>query len=412
MDRPEQRPSSKVFVEEAKVALQELRTTLGGLVRSVGANPVQPQEISRQFGLDKTLTWKVARVICDDDSLAAAAHVPGRASVRNFVETLERHGAPSASAAAVLAAMDRFEHLVATHSGDRVTFEVMLGGASKDLGKRRGESARKLFYQGASAIWGVQARVHVSLHFVAPSAADEGLLDLAVVAGFLDFRRLRPDAAWTVAARATATSDGTPQAHRGIGPMSSDADPAGPPILARFCSDPLPKLRATPGRHNITRFELAEGPVGNTAAADCVLGWIARGEVNRYRAPGDEYGEHIVRLSTPVEVLYHDLYVHRSLGFAMSPSMHVYSDLPGGPTFPFDGMERGLLPIAEDLIDLGESPPNASAADISSYRQMVGYAVERLGGSLNDFHGFRFRLKYPPIPALALYRYRLPDRPR
>jgi len=33
------------------------------------------------------------------------------------------------------------------------------------------------------------------------------------------------------------------------------------------------------------------------------------------------------------------------VGFAMKPRVFVYSDLPGGPTFPFDGFDRGLLPV-------------------------------------------------------------------
>ncbi len=397
------------FIEEAKSVLQDVRSSLAALVESVGANATQPQEISRRFGLDKTLTWKIARVICDDDALAAAAHLPGKASVRNLVEAMERSGATSESTAPVLAAMDRFENLIATHAGDRGTFEVMLGGASDELARRRGEAARKLFYQGCSAIWGVQARVHTSLHFVTPSANPD-CLDLGVVAGFVDFRRLRANVSWSVAARATFTSDGTPQSGGEIIPMDPSLAPADMPILRKFCSDPLPELRARAARNNITRFELAEGPVGNTAAATCVLGWVARGEVGRYRTEGDLYGEHIVRLSTPVEVLYHDLYVHRSLAFAMKPRIFVYSDLPGGPTFPFDGIERGILPVSEEIIDLGDGPPNAAAAEIPNYRQMVTSAVERMGYTLGDFHGFRFRLRYPPIPTLCLYRYELPER--
>lgn len=403
-------PVNTSFLEEAKVVLQEVRTSLATLVGAVGANPTQPQEIARRFGLDKTLTWKIARVICDDDTLAAAVHVPGRASVRNLVDALEKGGASLESTAPVLAAMDRFERLIATHAGDRGTFEVMLGSASDGLARRRGETARKMFYQGCSAIWGVQARVHTSLHFVAPNQASDELLDLGVIAGFVDFRRLRPDVPWAVARRSTFTHDGKPQSMGSTVPMDPNLSPADPPILKQFSSTPVPPLRQTPGQNNITRFELTEGPIGNTAAATCMLGWIARGESNKYRTGSDVYGEHIVRLSTPVEVLYHDLYIHRSLGFAMKPDIFIYSDLPGGPTFPYDGLERGRLPVMEDVIDLGEGPPNAAAADLPNYRQMVTFAAERMGWSLNDFHGFRFRLKFPPIPTLCLYRYGLAER--
>jgi len=398
---------STPFVEEAKVVLQEVRTSLATLVGSVGANPTQPQEIARRFGLDKTLTWKIARVICDDDTLAAAVHVPGKASIRNFVDVLEKKGATSAATQPVLAAMDRLEDLIATHSGDRGTFEVMLGSASDELAKKSGETARKMAYQGCSAIWGVRARVHTSLHFVAPNRESDRLLDLGVIAGFCDFRRLRSDVAWAVARRATLTTSGVPQSMGSIVPMAPDLVPADSPILKQFSSTPLPDLRQTQGQGNMTRFELTEGPIGNTAAATCILGWVARGISSRYATDDDIYGEHVVRLSTPVEVLYHDLYVHRDLAFAMKPEIFIYSDLPGGPTFPYDGLERGKLPVMEDVIYLGEGPPNAAAADIANYRQMVDFAAERMGWSLNDFHGFRFRLKYPPIPTLCLYRYPL-----
>lgn len=397
-------------MEEAKVVLQEVRTSLATLVGSVGANPMQPQEIARRFGLDKTLTWKIARVICDDDTLAAAVHVPGRASVKNFVDVLARKGATSEATGQVMVAMDRLEDLIARHSGDRGTFEVMLGSGSDELARKRGEAARKMAYQGASAIWGVRARVHVSIHFVAPSGEDPRLLDLAVVAGFVDFQRLRADVAWAVARRATLSTAGEPQTFGTIVPMDPALAREESPILRQFSSTPTPELRQTQAQGNITRFELTEGPIGNTAAATCILGWIARGISNRYKSEGDDFGEHIVRLSTPVEVLYHDLYVHRSLSFAMNPGIHIYSDLPGGPTFPYDGPDRGKLPVMDEVVDLGEGPPNAAAADLPNYRQMVDYAAEQLGFHLNAFHGYRFRLKFPPIPALCLYRYPLIDR--
>ncbi len=406
---PEQ--THPAFLEEAKGALLEVRSALSTLIHSVGANPTQPQEMSRRFGLDKTLTWKIARFICDDDTFAAAGHLPGRSSVRNLVTALERAGAAPSAAAPVIAAMDRFERIVSAHSGDRETFQVMLGSASDELSRKHGEASRRMYYQGGSAIWGVRARVHVSLHFVAPNKDNDAMMDLAVVAGFIDFWRLRPNVAWTVAARLTTTSDGTPVSLGHIEPM----DPALPreeaPLLRQFCSTPTPTLNRRPGRNNVTRFELAEGPIGSTATTTCILGWIARAEVNKYQNEGDLYGEHIVRMSTPVEVLYHDFYAHKSLEFARRPTIHVYGDLPGGPPYPPDNLDRSL-PAMEEIVDLGTNPPSAHSPDIAQYHDMARLATERLGWSLSDFHGSRFRLKYPPVPALGVYRYPLPAAPR
>jgi hypothetical protein len=207
------------------------------------------------------------------------------------------------------------------------------------------------------------------------------------------------------------TTAGVPQSMGSIVPMDPLLAPTDSPILKQFSSSPLPALRQTQAQGNITRFELTEGPIGNTGSATCILGWVARGISGKYKAEGDTFGEHIVRLSTPVEVLYHDLYVHRDLAFAMRPEVFIYSDLPGGPTYPYDGLDRGQLPVMEDMVDLGEGPPNAAAADLPNYRQMVDFGVERMGWTLKDFHGFRFRLRFPPIPTLCLYRYELADRP-
>jgi hypothetical protein len=397
-------------VEVSRTALQAVRQALIDLYEVVGADPETPQEVSRRFSINRNLTWKLSRVISASDPAAALAHLPGNSGMELAIEAFARHGAPGEAVGGVREAMRRLDEVVREHAGDRGTFAVMLGGTSSSPDQKQGEASRKMFYQGASAIWGVQARVHVSLHFVSPSVKGEDRLDLAVVAGFVDFRRLREDVSWAVASMATFVDDGTPQDHPDIGPLDPALRRGEAPLLRQFCSTPVPELRRTQrAGSTVTRYELTEGPVGNAAAATCMLGWVARGEVNRYRAEGDHYGEHIVRLSTPVEVVYHELFVHRTLAFAMRPTVHLYSDLPGGPQFQFDGKDRGVLPVAEEVVDLGESPPNTANAEIPNYRRLVDTAVAGLGRELNDFHGFRFKMKYPPIPAQLLYRYELPE---
>lgn len=400
------------FIADAKLAVADVRRALAQLVESVGANPQQPQEISRRFGLDKTLTWKVARFIGDDDMLAAASHLPGRASVRNLVEAMHRQGAPAESASSVLEAMDRLDALVTAHAGDRDTFEVMLGSASDELARKRGEAARKQLFLGGSAVWGVQAKAHLSIQIAAPSKDNPDKLDLGVIGGFVDFRRLRSDVPWTVARRLTfSMSDGMARPSPNIHPMDESLDRDAPPLLAKFSSTPAPVLRmASSSGKNVARYEIVPGPIGKNSAATCMVGWIARNETDWFRTPGDDRGEHIVRLSTPAQMLYHDLYVHKSLGFAMNPRAAMYSDLPGGPTYPLDGPDAGMLPIGDEVIDLGFAPANTVTSDIPGYREMVRYAIERMGWDEGEFRGFRQRLRYPPIPALAMMRYDLPER--
>jgi hypothetical protein len=396
------------FVEDAKGVLQELRNALAFLVDSAGADATQPQEMSRRFGLDKTLTWKIARIVCDNDAWGAASHIPGKAGIRTFVDALERAGASPQKAQSVRSAMEQYERLIEVHSGDRDTFEIMLGSVSDQLGKKQAEANRKMAYQGNSAMCGVQTRGQLCMQFVAPNSNPD-LLDTAIICGFVDFRRLRPDALWAVASRMVISDDGTLNTPHSPSPMDPAISSTDVPLIREFCSDPVPDLRIVESAGRC-RYEFKEGPIGNTAAATCILGWMGRGAVCKYRTASELFGEHLVYTSTPAEVLMLDLYVHRSCAFALKPEVAVYTNLPGGPIYPNDGRERGLIPVFEEIIDLGAGPPDTTAPTFPRYGQMVEYGIARLGHAPKDFHGFRFRLRYPPIPAVALYRYELPQK--
>jgi hypothetical protein len=167
-------------------------------------------------------------------------------------------------------------------------------------------------------------------------------------------------------------------------------------------------MRAVQAANNTTRFEFTEGPIGNTASATCAVGWLMMSTASRYRTPEDQYGECTCNANTPVETLYHDVYVHRDLNFPL-PKLLLYSRMPGGPTYPYDG-RHGQLPVTEDITDLG-SPPDTMVPGLPRYGRMVSYATERLGWPLRDFRGFRLRLRYPPVPSMVLFRFDLPEKP-
>jgi hypothetical protein len=398
------------FIEDAKGVLQEVRTSIYALVDAVGADASQPQEMARRFSLDKTLTWKIARIVGSEDTWSAAAHIPGRAGLRTFIEALERAGAPPERAESVREAMVRFEELIERHSGDRDTFEIMLGGVSDHLARKQGEAFRKMAYLGNSAIWGVQARAQVSVHLMCPSRTAPDLVDYGIICGLMDFRRLRQDVPWAVSSQMSYTDEGRSREHAPLMPMDPALSPTATPILRDFCSAPLPQIRTVEAANKTTRYEFTEGPVGHTASATCILGWLMPETASRYRTPADHFAENTLVINTPVETLYHDVYVHRDLNFTLPPKLLMYSRMPGGPVYPFDGQERGQLQVTEDITDLG-SPPDTMVPGVPRYAQLVSYATERLGHPVREFHGFRFRLRYPPVPSLVLFRFELPPKP-
>jgi hypothetical protein len=185
----------------------------------------------------------------------------------------------------------------------------------------------------------------------------------------------------------------------------------GVPLIREFCSSPIPELRATDTNENVRRFELPEGSVGSTSAVTLFTGWTYRNASLRRRTDDEPLREHLLSLSTPAEFLLSDLFVHKDLAFARRASAHLYSQLPGAISYPNGPRSRGLLPMLEPIQDLSGCPVHPTTSEVSQYGRLVQKVIRRLGFSVNDFYGLRILLRYPPIPAMLVYRYELPEAP-
>jgi hypothetical protein len=321
---------------------------------------------------------------------------------------MTRHGAPADRVEALWSAHVDFERFIETHSGDRETLEMMASGAARKSAAKRLEAFRKDAYTGNSAIWGVHARVQFSLRLVAPSKT-EGMLDLATIAGFAGFRRLRSDISWAI----TSINDWDKQdssSNRHFSrsfPLDPNIKRGDPPLLPEFCNQPLPRVAVIEHPPRTFRYMLGGGEIGKTGTADVAMGWIDSGAVSATESYPGERGEHGTNLSTPAEWLIQDVLIHRDLDFARDPHICVYSQLPGGPQYPTAGPDAAILPVPAEVIDLGSGPPDTTTPEIDRYDDLAQFAATRLGHSLSDFFGYRFRLRYPPIPSLAVLSHTL-----
>ncbi|MBI5863938.1 MAG: hypothetical protein HZB38_05430 [Planctomycetes bacterium] len=397
------------FPLHATTAVRALRAAFSQLLESLGGDPYQPQQISRTFGLNKNLAWKISKVIQSDDSGTALRQMPGPAGIKIFLNSMERAGADRNLLEAARGAVREYEHLIETHSGDRATLEMM-GSELSSAGRReRDLYHRKLLFQGASYVWGVQARVILKVGVVGPGSR-VGLLDIASLSALIDFRRLRPDVSWELATRRARNDDGSPM----FPPEPEPIDPrfAGddrPPLMADFCSQPLPELSRHSDATGI-RFELPEGPVGKTGALTCVAGTIQRG-LPYFRAPDNEWGEHSALCNTPASILIVDLFFHEKFTFAIPPRVELYSELCAAAPYPSRGRDRNRLPLNERLQNLGKGPLPVATPEVKTYSEMVQTMFDRAGWSPAAFHGFRMAVAYPVCPASLLFRYRLPEGP-
>lgn len=394
------------FPEHARTTARALRGTFAELLASVGADPRDPQSISQHLGLNKNLAWKLSKIVQADDPYVALEQMPGAAGIKIFLDSVERAGSPAPLLHTAREAINAYEALIRVHSGDRATLEMMWSELSPSGKQQRDEQHRKMLFQGASYVWGAQARTLLKIGIVGPGKRD-GLLDIATLSGLFDFRRLRPSVPWVMVTRHLNNDDGTRMdsaVFEALDPAHEGVDRA--PLVGEFCSTPLPELRAYTER-NRTSFELVDGPIGKTGELTCVCGTIQR-NLTAVQTPGNLWGEHTARIETPTELLILDMFFHESFNFAIPPEAVLYSEVGDSATALGASRDRRRLPLNEPLQDLGTDPLPIATPEVNVHGRIVRSMFDRMGWHPKDFHAFRMRIAYPAYPTALMLRYKLP----
>ncbi|MDZ4829573.1 MAG: hypothetical protein SGJ09_05160 [Phycisphaerae bacterium] len=396
--------------EHCRHTVLGLRSALLELYHSVEADITRPQEVARRFGLNKNLTWKIARILQAQDALEAVPLIPGSTGLEILLEAMGNAGAPIAAVERVRAMALEFDRMIESHADDRAGFELLLDSMG---GSRPLEIGRKLAFRGNTAIWGLQARVRLTAQFLAPNAQDPSLLDIALVCGLLGVRRLRPVQRWPLFRFARYNDDASPLGtSTNVEPLEpSAAEKKLPWLMSSWCSPPYPPLERV-NRADDEVHELTDGPIGRTGEFSCMFGFVERGTVPRYADEQNRTGEPASAITLPIETLLFDLFVHRSLLEARRPELCVYGRPSGTLSLDPDLRVRQLLPFSERLVELGGSPPQVATPLVPGYEKLVATAFERAGWNPRDFFASRLVLEYPPMPSTVVLRYELPERPR
>ena len=394
-------PADAGFSNDLESSMQGLRGSLMNLLASMGDDPRTPQEVSRRYGLNKNLSWKVSKIINSSDPRESVQHVPGVAGMKILIEAFRKAGAESDVLEAVSESMDQYTEMIRLHVGDRANLELYVGSTEPDgIHSDQLEDKRRLAYQGNSAIWGVQARLGFSLRLIAPNARDADRADIVSVGGLHGFRRLRSTASWPVL-QIQSLGEGV----EFIGPSQEalDAPTAEgmPPLIRDFSSSPVPETRAII-EAQLTTFELCEGPVGNTAAADVTFGVLSRHQVPVWGDSPESVGEHYCRIDTPMEHAQFDLLVHRDLPFELPPRFVSYSKLHDDLHFPLSQNPRFHLPGSPTVSEMHGVHVGLVSPHIPKYSKLIALACSRLGHEPGDFRAFRVSISYPPMPTIMV----------
>ncbi len=400
------------FSEHYRTAVVAVRAAFTKLLLSVGADPAKPQIVARRFNLNKNLTWMISKIINTTDVYSVAQYIPGPARIESALAAMKAGGAPLAAVNELREAIRGFDVMVQTHTGDRATLDMMIAELShEDTKADQLAQSRKLAFRGLSGILGVQTRLRVTCYVLALNSKDPSMVDLVEVSGLVGFRRLRTDARWLLFRRQRWTDDeaeGADLPEVPLVPHGGAADEL--PLLADFCSSPIPQVDVVRQGKEI-HYELPPGPVGRTAALSLLYGVVARSAGPAHRDEHNRYCELGCSLTTPTETLLFDVLVHEKLSWALRAEVLLYSRMDGDTVPLTIKRERNRLPFTETVQDLGRGLATMITPLMPDYTDLMRAVFERVGWPADEFRGLRFTIQYPPIPAIAVFRSELPERP-
>lgn len=371
-------------------AVHALRGALTEMFAEVGADLTRPQDLSRKLSLDKSLAWKLSRIASASEAHEALQHLPGEAAIQIVLRAVERAGGSPHLAHNTTQITQALLEAVRTRIGDKSTLELVVDALPDQTGQRL-TASRKLAFRGNSAIWGVQARVRLNTVLLHPNAHNPEMIDVGLIGAWVDFRRLRHDAKWTMFRRNTFSGESIVPDVLPIDPFES----AGPAMLMRdFCSPVMPEIE-THIESGVIYNDLGHSEVGNSGIFTCVFGTITRALGSRFSDDADSRASFPAGISAPAESLQFDMFIHRDCAFALKQDVRTIAKLT-----VHDGQARDteILPIQIARRDLGREPPSFQSPLVPKYAQMITHATSVLGWNLNEFIGTRYLVDYPPFP--------------
>lgn len=391
------------FVEVATSRLRAAQAAMTDLLDEAGLVGAKPTLIGRTLGVDKTLAWKIARFVEDDEAVGAARHMPGSAGVEIVLKAAAAHGVGEPSVRAMRDADMALRTFMRRHAGDRRSFEAMLAKGGRD--DRIESEERKALYKSGSAIWGVRARAQTLLLALKPSDHDPEKVDVLQLGGMFGFERLRDDVPWIIRRLTNKTDSGSQETSFLREPLDPQgATGSGLPLVPRFCAGEMPEIRQFRSEDGTVYDELAPSAVGKNGAVSFVTGEIYRSAIPFHWSKKNTEGRYKLTVRTPVEAVMFDLLLHKDLPHFGEPEMRVLGLLEDRPAIGAGDAGHGgsMLYEPEGAFRLG-TPPVMQTTRISGYAGMVTEAFE-MGdwGSLDDYRGYRAELEYPPSPSCVM----------
>jgi hypothetical protein len=384
-------------LSEVAAAVAQLQRALQGVAKEFPSYPTKAPELQQMLGIDRSLAWKVHRLMHARSAAEAAAFVPGAAAIEILCKAAMGVGVGEGAIAALNEAFAGYDRSAATHAGDRRSARLML--KSEDPGEGGAElGLRRAAYEAGAFLAGLRARAHVQAYIVSPGTR-ENSADMVAIRAMYDLERLRVGAPFSMARVKTAKPG---DAHFHDAPVQP-LEPMEPgqmvPLIRRFCSTPLPTFAPVEREDGGIEDELTNWPVGKTGAVTVVAGVAARDHFHTVATPRGETSRMGARVRVPCQVLIVDELVDRRVwGEGSAPEVEVYCELSGDASW-YTRNIRGLrVPINARVEPLGRGLGGVGTPDVPRYQELLEFAFAARGLNPNDFEGYRVRIEFPLLP--------------
>ncbi|MGA0872497.1 MAG: hypothetical protein ACO3SJ_06470 [Phycisphaerales bacterium] len=370
--------------------------------------------IAARLGVDKSLGWSCLRVVTVGDVKSVLASLPGRRAWRKVLSGLEAAGCGATHLEAVAAAIDALHAKLDEASLDRDALRAISTEVPEEVeDQARHLRLRKRFFDAARLMWGVSATGIVVTHVLAPSAADDSVIDMAVGQVVYGLERHRAGPPWTFY-YGYAVHDGVGNGMRGVEGLGGAGTHGG---LVEDLSSPglldgevrMMTSGIRPSIEDLRVYDFAARSPRRRGPIRAVFAELARSAGGRYAAEQGQHARLAYAATLPTSMLVCDVLLHPALRDLGPPNVALAA------TFDNNAALKYRLRFADQLqIPLGGEDcssvastldlPKPLAACSRAYRELIARSARVLGAEPADFLLYRTLVPHPPLPStLAMY---------
>ena len=386
---------SGTFEHAAARAIERLRDATSAAIKAAGAADLNSLALSRKLGIDKSLSWRMVRFTEEANAFSASKHLPGEAGLRIFARAIRASGNAAEAASELEASVDQLEGVITKHAGNRAAFQALLTHCTdQPNADNRAVNFRRNAYEANAALWGIQAQTRLMMAFL--TAGEGNSVDVALVSGFIGLRRSRRDLSWPVARRRVLGHHG----HTSEG-LALPLDPAmamdAAPMLSEYSTIRGESLRPIGTDHGFW-YELPEGDIGLKGTVDCIFGERLPGAGPALRDGIVDDAEVMLRVDIPTEHILLEVFIDRKIPIHSTPTASQFSLLTGGSGENSPDRERGRMPIADQVQELGTDSRTWSTPVAPRHWEMVHDCMQWMSKRTADFGVYRVSMQWPLIP--------------